>query len=149
MTEDRALEQKRVFAEEAAVVYAQTLLHSVMERKGFSRADLARAMNVSRARVTQIFSDDCSNFTVRLLARALWALGEELALLTDSDVTYMKEEGHLLAAATSLSGWGNALWVEIHDHNPPCLELNTANDNVFDGLMLVRENRDAYEEMAA
>lgn len=149
MAENDTLEQKRVFAEEAAVVDAQILLHGVMERKGVSRADLARAMNVSRARVTQIFSDECSNLTIRLLARALWALGEELALFTDSDVAGIREESQIFAAAASLNDWGDALWVEIHDHTPPCVELSTANDNVFDGLSLVRENRDAYEEMAA
>jgi transcriptional regulator with XRE-family HTH domain len=70
------LERAAVFAEEDFVVEAQTFLHSLMEEKGFSRADLARAMGVSRARVTQIFSDECKNFTVRLLARAVHALGE-------------------------------------------------------------------------
>src|SRR4051812_3202633 len=102
MAENCALEQKRVFAEEAAVVNAQTLLHRVMERTGVSRADLARAMNVSRARVTQIFSDDCSNFTVRLLARALFALGEDLVFLTEQDVNRLADETKLLGAALAL-----------------------------------------------
>lgn len=65
-----------VFAEEDFVVELQTLLHQMMEEKGVTRADLARAMGVTRARVTQIFSDACTNFTVRLLARAYLALGE-------------------------------------------------------------------------
>ncbi len=67
-----------VYAEEALVVDLQSLLHTVMVEKGMTRAQLARAMDISKARVTQLFSDDCSNFTVRLLARALHALGERL-----------------------------------------------------------------------
>lgn len=70
------LERNAVFAEEDFVVEAQLFLHALMEKKGASRSDLARAMGVSRARVTQIFSDECKNFTVRLLARAAHALGE-------------------------------------------------------------------------
>jgi transcriptional regulator with XRE-family HTH domain len=67
-----------VYAEEALVVDLQSMLHTVMVERGFTRSQLAEAMNVSKARVTQLFSADCSNFTVRLLARALFALGEKL-----------------------------------------------------------------------
>lgn len=64
------------YAEEAFVVDVQSFLHHLMVEKGFNRSQLAEAMGVSRARVTQIFSDECKNFTVRLLARAIHALGE-------------------------------------------------------------------------
>lgn len=76
MTNASEIEKDAVFAEEDFVVEAQTFLHSLMEEKGVSRSELARAMGVSRARVSQIFSDECKNFTVRLLARATHALGE-------------------------------------------------------------------------
>lgn len=80
MADMSELEKSAIFAEEDFVIEAQTFLHALMEEKGLSRADLARAMGVSRARVTQIFSDECKNFTVRLLARASHALGETPAL---------------------------------------------------------------------
>lgn len=67
-----------IFAEEALVVDVQIFLHNLMEEKGMSRADLAKAMGVSRARVSQMLSDDCRNLTVRLLARATHALGERM-----------------------------------------------------------------------
>lgn len=73
-----ALKNSSVFAEEALVVDLQSLLHTVMVEKGFTRTQLASAMGVSKARVTQLFSDDCNNFTVRMLARALFALGEQI-----------------------------------------------------------------------
>jgi transcriptional regulator with XRE-family HTH domain len=148
MAENDALEQKRVFAEVAAVVEAQTLLHSVMLRKGVSRADLARAMNVSRARVTQIFSDECSNLTIRLLARALCALGEDLVLLTQYDVDRVRDENRLSNAAHALSQRETVNWVEIEDY-AHCFDLSTANDNMFGSLPEVRTVRNAYEELAA
>lgn len=77
MVQASANDREIVFAEEAFVVDAQSLLHELMVQKGFSRADLATTMGVSRARVTQILSDDCKNFTVRLFARAMRALGEK------------------------------------------------------------------------
>lgn len=69
-----------IFAEEALVVDVQILLNDMMEDRGMSRADLARAMGVTRARVTQMLSDDCKNLTVRLLARAAHALGDKVEL---------------------------------------------------------------------
>uniref|UniRef100_UPI0037C95366 helix-turn-helix domain-containing protein n=1 Tax=Sphingorhabdus sp. TaxID=1902408 RepID=UPI0037C95366 len=86
MADASANERNSIFAEEAFVVEVQSLLHEIMEEKGISRADLARAMNVSRARITQLFSDECTNFTVRLLARAMYALEEipTLGCISDS-----------------------------------------------------------------
>lgn len=76
-------EKLAIFAEEALVVDAQVFLHNLMEEKGVSRAELARRMGVSRARVTQMFSDECTNLTIRLLARAAHALGERIELDCD------------------------------------------------------------------
>lgn len=78
-----ALKTTRAYAEEALVVDVQSLLETVMHAKGLTRAQLAEAMGVSRARVSQMFSSDASNFTVRLLARALHAMGEQGQLTCD------------------------------------------------------------------
>lgn len=69
-------------AEEAFVVDVQSFLHQLMIDRGFSRSQLADAMGVSRARISQLFSDECRNFTIRLLARAVHALGERVELRT-------------------------------------------------------------------
>lgn len=63
--------------EEGFVVDVQSFVQELMDARKMSRADLARAMGVSRGRITQIFSDECKNLTVRLLARAVHALGDE------------------------------------------------------------------------
>jgi transcriptional regulator with XRE-family HTH domain len=71
------------FAEERLVASAQSLLEDILYDKGLSKTDLAGKMGVSKARVSQIFSDN-QNFTLRLLASAFHALGEELFLGRES-----------------------------------------------------------------
>ena len=77
MTDNSRTERTLSSVEEGFVVDVQSFLQELMNARGMSRADLARAMGVSRGRVTQIFSDECTNLTIRLLARAVHALGDE------------------------------------------------------------------------
>lgn len=82
------------FQEELFVSEIQSYLASLLEREGMNRADLARLLGVSRARVTQIFSDDCPNLTVRTLARLFFALGEEVTVCSRGVVENLaKPEG--------------------------------------------------------
>ena len=74
-----------IFREEHFVSEVQARLSELIEDKGISRAELARRLDVTRARVTQIFSDDCKNFTVRLLVRSFLAVGEEPVILSRSE----------------------------------------------------------------
>ena len=148
MSRNDAAEQKRIFAEEAAVVNAQVLLHGIMDRRGITRADLARAMNVSRARITQIFSDECSNFTIRLLARAIYALEEELVFEVAKDFSHDAADGECLMA-NLLNPDEKTLWVEITDYSRGVFVADTANDNIFGGLAEMRSGREQYEELAA
>lgn len=110
-------EQTAIFAEEAFVVDVQSFLHHMMEEKGFSRADLAKAMGVSRARITQIFSDESKNFTVRLLARAAHAMGESIEL----DACFLREcrarEAKAKALTTPSRARSNVvpLWSKLND----------------------------------
>ena len=83
MTDIRDLDIDAVRAEETFVADAQLLLHEVMLAKRVTRAELAERLDISRARVSQIFSSECRNFTVRLLVRAMHALGETLELSCD------------------------------------------------------------------
>lgn len=139
MVEDPKRSEQIIYAEEALVINAQGLLHQLMEEKGISRADLARAMGVSRARVTQIFSDECKNFTIRLWARALFALGEEAV------VTYARSEdclNHYLgfeADFPQTEGFEQiGEWHEMENLDL-AFEALCANDNVFSGLEEMRD----------
>jgi transcriptional regulator with XRE-family HTH domain len=133
MANQIANERDAIFAEEAFVVDVQIILNQVMKEKGFSRADLARAMNVSRARITQIFSDECKNFTVRLLARAMHAMGEAPELTCELRLHEIRRKWELEArklakAATNVV----QMWEEEIDEIEP---YGPANDNRAAGLV--------------
>jgi transcriptional regulator with XRE-family HTH domain len=67
-------------AEEAFVVDVQVCIHTLMNAKGWSRADLARALEVSPARVSQMFADDASDLRLRTVARIFAVMGESCRL---------------------------------------------------------------------
>lgn len=85
MIENTSQQRSAIAVEEGFVVEVQSFLQELMNAEGISRAELARRMGVSRARVTQIFSDECKNLTVRLLAKAAHALGQEPSI--ESELT--------------------------------------------------------------
>jgi transcriptional regulator with XRE-family HTH domain len=132
MADPIANEKDVIFAEEAFVVDVQGLLHQIMEEKGYTRADLARMLGVSRARITQIFSDECKNLTIRLLARAMYAMGETPTLTCDLhwEDARQKWEGefrNLVIAAPNVV----PMWDEVSETSMSC---QPANDNRLAGL---------------
>ena len=144
MAHDIEQNERLIFAEEALVVNAQGLLQELLNEKGLSRADLARAMGVSRARVTQLFSDECKNFTIRLWARALFALGEEAV------VSYSGSEDcldHFFAGRSEFPET-EGLTRSGHWNDLQSLDLSEgahhANDNVFGGLSVMRDANARY-----
>jgi len=134
-------EKEKIFAEEAFVVDVQIFLDQLMKEKNISRADLARVMNVSRARITQIFSDDCKNFTVRLLARAMFAMGETPEFTCE---LHLKNLHHKWEVERSKLAEAAKNVVQIWDEEISAVEhYGPANDNRAAGL--VRH----YKRMAA
>ncbi|MBN8808760.1 MAG: helix-turn-helix transcriptional regulator [Sphingomonas sp.] len=124
-------ERNAVFAEEAFIVDTQILLDRIMKEKNISRADLARLMGVSRARVTQVFSDDCKNFTLRLLARAMFALEEKPEITCDFHIADLRQkwEQHVLEMARSTENV-----VPMWDDDTDIQNCAPANDNRMIGL---------------
>ena len=72
-----------ISAEESLIADVQVVIHNLMEDSHVSRADLARALGVSEARVSQMFSDAAPNLTLRTMARIFRALGEECRVTSD------------------------------------------------------------------
>lgn len=133
----QAIENDRsaVFAEEAFVVDVQAFLYEMMESKKVSRADLAKAMGVSRARISQIFSDECKNFTVRLLARAMHALGETPRLECqwsdeEASVAAEKEQRRAIKNAKNV----RALWLDTARADDITVACND-DDIRIDGML--------------
>ena len=144
MASQFANDKDAIFAEEAFVVDVQILLHKIMLEKGISRADLARAMNVSRPRITQIFSDDCKNFTVRLLARAMHALGESPELISRQsadhalDTLEYKSLQSPVGVPCAPTPWSETEEIDLSQDWLP------ANDNVFASLTHIRRSQQAF-----
>ena len=86
------------FREEFFVAEVQARLANILEERGISRAELARKLGVSRARVTQIFSDDATNLTLRLLARSFFALDEEPIIITKREYELLRQTSMALEA---------------------------------------------------
>jgi transcriptional regulator with XRE-family HTH domain len=80
------------FREEFFVAGVQAQLSRMLDDKGVSRAELARRLDVSRARVSQIFSDEAQNFTLKLLARSFLAVGEEPVVVPRSEYEALKRQ---------------------------------------------------------
>lgn len=81
-----------LFREEYFVSEIQARLSNILEEKGISRAELARSLGVSRPRITQIFSDEANNFTIRLLFNVFSALGEEPVILTKKEYQNLQKK---------------------------------------------------------
>ncbi len=78
MTQD-----EMISAEEELIVDVQVAIHTLMLDRGLSRADLARELGVSQARVSQMFSDDAKNLTLRTVAKIFRVLGQECRITCD------------------------------------------------------------------
>lgn len=67
-------DEMAVEAEENLVIDVQFLIQRLLNESGMSRADLARRVGISRARLTQMMKPD-ANLQLRTIARVLYALG--------------------------------------------------------------------------
>ncbi|WP_131921386.1 MULTISPECIES: helix-turn-helix transcriptional regulator [unclassified Curtobacterium] len=67
------------YAEEAAMVDSSELLAELLDHSQMSRADLARALQVSRSEITERLRGE-RNITVRKLAATVHALGGRLTV---------------------------------------------------------------------
>jgi transcriptional regulator with XRE-family HTH domain len=73
-------------AEERLLYMAQTAIQRQLNRQGLKYRDLARRLDVSEARVSQLLGDEALNLTIRTLARVFHKLGEEAVLLPRSEL---------------------------------------------------------------
>ncbi|QTH24049.1 helix-turn-helix transcriptional regulator [Rhizorhabdus wittichii] len=119
-------DKNAIFAEEALVVDVQIFLNTLMHEKGVSRSDLAKAMGVSRARISQLFSDECTNLTVRLFARAAYALGEKVELDCDH-FRLVRERSLSKAMGKAENVW--PLWKHVEEEGDK--ELDVYHDKLL------------------
>lgn len=72
-------EEELTLREETALAIAQATIQNAIDDAELSRADFARRMGCSPSYVTRILQGD-HNLTIRTLARALGACGQQLSL---------------------------------------------------------------------
>lgn len=135
MIENTSEQRSAIAVEEGFVVEVQSFLQELMNAEGVTRAELARRMGVSRARVTQIFSDECKNLTVRLLAKAAHALGQEPSI--ESELTRRLRAGRDdedREAQISASPNVVALWQDTTGTSMADVEC-TGSDERLDGFV--------------
>ena len=80
--QERTDMDRREYEYERRVVYARDDIHEAMERKGLTKADLARALGTSRANITQVFSG-ARNVTLKTLSDLAWACGVRVRITTE------------------------------------------------------------------
>ena len=70
-------ENRRLFAEEGLILEVTESIWEALERRGWSKAQLAEALHTSRANVTQLLTGS-RNMTLRTLANIAFVLGCEV-----------------------------------------------------------------------
>jgi transcriptional regulator with XRE-family HTH domain len=75
-----------IFAEEEFRVHVQYTIQKLLNDKKGTRSQLASALGVTEARVSQIFSSQC-NLTLRMLGKIFHVLGEKAQLECGSGAT--------------------------------------------------------------
>jgi transcriptional regulator with XRE-family HTH domain len=67
-----------ILAEERAIAQVQAMAIRLLQEKKLKQSDLAKVLDVSEARISQIFAGDPSNLSIKKAAQLFFALGEEL-----------------------------------------------------------------------
>ena len=77
--------EEEAFAIEALVFSTQVALQKAMNQKGVGNKELSERLGMSPARVSQIFSSNGPNLTLKMIARIAHALGEDFELIRRED----------------------------------------------------------------
>jgi transcriptional regulator with XRE-family HTH domain len=67
-----------VLAEERAIASVQAMAIRLLDEKKLKRSELAKSLEVSEARISQIFAGDPANLSIKKAAQLFFAMGEEL-----------------------------------------------------------------------
>jgi transcriptional regulator with XRE-family HTH domain len=88
-TSEKEVDELLIEAEENLVIDAQFMLQGLINESGISRAELARKVGISKARLSQLMSSE-ANPTLRTLAGLFYALGVNVTLSQKSTVALDK-----------------------------------------------------------
>lgn len=76
-------------AEAEFIVAVQSEIQRVLNGKGLRARDLSKRLNVSEARISQMFGDQAKNLTIRTIAKLFYHLGESPVITTQRQLESM------------------------------------------------------------
>lgn len=85
--------EEEIYAIEAMVFSVQLALQKAMNRRGVSNKELSERLGMTPARVSQIFSSNGPNLTIKTIARIAHALGDDFEMVSKQDITTPLPEG--------------------------------------------------------
>lgn len=78
--------EEEVFAIEDLVFSTQVALQKAMNQHGVTNKELSERLGMSPARVSQVFSTNGTNLTLKTIARIAHALGEDFEFVRKNDL---------------------------------------------------------------
>jgi transcriptional regulator with XRE-family HTH domain len=108
-------EEKEAFAIESLVFSVQVALQKAMSKHGVANKELAQRLGMSPARVSQVFSSNGPNLTLKTIARIQHALGEDFEFISKSEIEAPKpQEAFKLFKGVNF-GKPKLAWNEVHN----------------------------------
>lgn len=122
-------EYELLVAEETLVAEAQMLLHMMMKEKGVSQAQLARMLGVSRAHVSQLFSLEPKNLSLKKVARIASILGSSVTLTDRSYFQRLRDRERRERDCIERNGWHFDESMMAHEPFLNIFSQDPANEN--------------------
>lgn len=107
-------EEKEAFAIESLVFSVQVALQKAMSKHGVTNKELAQRLGMSPARVSQVFSSNGPNLTLKTIARIQHALGEDFELISKSEIEAPKHREAFKLFTGVNFGKPKLVWNEVH-----------------------------------
>ena len=79
---DDNVDRETRMAEERFLLMAQVEMQRLLNDQGLKYKDLALRLEVSEARISQMFGDDANNLTIRSIAKIFHKLGEKPVIMS-------------------------------------------------------------------
>jgi transcriptional regulator with XRE-family HTH domain len=118
-------------AENRFVTDVQLVIERAMDERGISQADLARVLDVSEARISQILSDNGKNMQARTIARIAHALALIPSIQMVEKAAYLEKRKTLKQVDR---GGPFKDWLRSLEHCPTATWQFGCNDNDQYGL---------------
>ncbi|SPH19500.1 hypothetical protein ASD8599_00225 [Ascidiaceihabitans donghaensis] len=105
-------EDKEAFAIESLVFSVQVSLQKIMNKRGVNNKDLAERLGMTPARVSQIFSSNGPNLTVKTIAKIVHALGDEFEFVPKQDIRSARVSERVAKFKPMIVSGNPSIWKE-------------------------------------